>query len=115
MKSRRRYLRTLPAALLGLLALNLAGCGPTASTAVAPAIDQASLCRVSDYDVAEGCSPGQKIVFLPETFGNEQLPVIFAALNCDLRYAVALTNGAVTCIHAPVQPPKAPPAAAEKP
>jgi len=46
------------------------------------------------------CKVGRKVLFLPQTFGNEQLPVLFAAINCDLRYAVALTNGAVTCIYA---------------
>ncbi len=37
-------------------------------------------------------------VFTP-SFGNQQLLVIFAAVNCHLRYSVALTTGAVTCIY----------------
>jgi hypothetical protein len=44
------------------------------------------------------------VAFLPDRWGNEQLPVIFAAVNCDLRYSVALTEGAVTCIYAPITP-----------
>jgi hypothetical protein len=84
-----------------------------AVTSVAPAIDQASLCEVNDYGLASACKPGQKIVFLPRSFGNEQLPILFAAINCDLRYAVALTNGAVTCIHGPITPAKAEEAAPE--
>ncbi|OOG42309.1 hypothetical protein B0E52_09910 [Rhodanobacter sp. C06] len=49
---------------------------------------------------AAKCSAGQKVVFLPDHWGNEQLPILFAAVNCDLRYTVALTNGGVACIYA---------------
>ena len=75
------------------------------------AINQKDLCQVQSWhhdDVATSCRPGQKVVFLPPSFGNEQLPIIFAAVNCDLRYTVALTNGAVTCIYGPITPESAP-------
>lgn len=78
-----------------------------------PPIDQANLCEVNDWRhdaVAEACTPGQKVVYLPRSWGNEQLPVIFSAVNCDLRYSVALTNGAVTCIYGPITPKPAKPA-----
>lgn len=75
-------------------------------------IDQNRLCEVTgwQHDVAkEYCEPGQKIVYLPESWGNDQLPILFAAVNCDLRYSVALTKGAVTCIYAPIDvEPKSP-------
>ena len=79
---------------------------------VASTIDQANLCEVKLWqhdDVASSCKPGQKVVYLPSSWGNEQLPIIFAAVNCDLRYAVALTNGAVTCIYGPITPSPAEP------
>jgi hypothetical protein len=38
---------------------------------------------------------------VPASFGNEQLPVLFAAVNCDMRYAIALTKGGVACIYEP--------------
>jgi hypothetical protein len=69
-------------------------------------IDQASLCQVSDISALFGplpCEPGQKVVFLPDMFGNQQIPVIFAAKHCDLRYSVALTVGGVSCIYMPSQ------------
>lgn len=47
-------------------------------------IRQGHLCEVQawQHDVAkQTCLPGQKIVFLPERWGNEQLPVLFAAVN----------------------------------
>jgi hypothetical protein len=69
-------------------------------------IDQDNLCEVNSWAPAETsktCKVGQKVVFLPNSFGNEQLPILFAALNCDLRYSVALTTGAVSCIYAPTK------------
>lgn len=68
-------------------------------------VDQKNLCEVSEWRadaVAEACKPGQKVVFLPRQFGNEQLPIFFTAVNCDLRYSVAITNGGVTCIYQPI-------------
>jgi hypothetical protein len=94
------------------------GSSPVASTAAAPnttsvaAVD-GHLCEVKSWrydDVAASCTPGQKVIFAPDSFGNEQLPVIFAAVNCDLHYSVALTTGAVTCIYHPVVPKPATPA-----
>lgn len=73
----------------------------------ASAIDQSNICEVNAWRhdvVASKCKPGQKVVFLPSSFGNEQLPVIFAAINCDLRYSIALTTGGVTCIYGPITP-----------
>lgn len=67
-------------------------------------IDQDSLCEVKEWQLdttTKQCKTGQKVVYLPNSWGNEQLPVIFAAVNCDLRYSVALTEGAVTCIYYP--------------
>lgn len=105
----------LPALLLG--AGLMTGCQPQQPVAVdakaasAPAIDQAHPCEVSDFrvDVVAGvCKPGQKVAFLPRSFGNEQLPILFAALHCDLRYTVVLSTGGVTCIYQPVTRPPEP-------
>ncbi|WP_157982585.1 hypothetical protein [Simplicispira lacusdiani] len=106
-----------------VVAASMAGCSPQAqspATSAAPApqmvIDQAQLCEVNAWQhdlVASVCKPGQKVVFLPRSFGNAQLPILFAAVNCDLRYAVALTEGAVTCIYSPIQPAPAQPAATD--
>lgn len=68
-------------------------------------IDQSKVCEVTDWHhdvVKAACTPGQKVVFLPNSWGNEQLPVIFAAVNCDLRFNVAMTVGGVACIFAPI-------------
>lgn len=67
--------------------------------------DQSTLCVVSDFNPAEGvlaeCVSGQKVLFAPPVYGNEQFPVLFAARYCDLRYNVVITVGAVACIYLP--------------
>ncbi len=102
--------------------VSLGGCGggqqQGAATVVAAAssdksIDQSKVCQTNSWQVASDCKVGQKIAFLPESWGNEQLPVMFAAVNCDLRYSVAMTKGAVVCIFNPIKPDE--PAAASAP
>ena len=95
----------------GIVVAAASGCNQSQKPQIAD-VDQVNLCEVSAWQhdaAAKVCKPGQKVVFLPETFGNAQLPILFAAVNCDLRYAVALTHGAVTCIYNPITPKKAPP------
>jgi hypothetical protein len=97
------------------IALATSGCNQQPPQKTEASIDQTNLCEVHAWRhdiVAGACKPGQKVAFLPPSFGNEQLPIIFAAVNCDLRYSVALTNGAVTCIYQPITPRPAPAAGA---
>jgi hypothetical protein len=102
----------------GLAACSGSGASPQVSSpgaAVAGAnVDQDTLCETKTFNVVDNCKSGQKVIFLPSSFGNEQLPVLFAALNCDLRYNVALTKGAVACIFKQIKP-EAPAAAASEP
>lgn len=98
-------------AVSGLLTASLvllAGCqqGVGAVSAAEP-IDQDNLCQVSEWKLdttSKACKPGQKVAFLPSRWSSEQLPIYFAAANCDMRYAVAQTNGGVVCIFKPVTP-----------
>ena len=72
-------------------------------------IDQEKLCEVKGWQkdvTAASCKAGQKVVYLPSSFGNEQLPVIFAAVNCDHRFSIALTKGGVSCIYSPLKSDK---------
>ena len=87
--------------LLCIAVAMLSGCGQQDMS-----VDQETLCEVKGWQkdiTAESCKHGQKVVFLPNSFGNEQLPVIFAALNCDHRFSIALTNGGVSCIYFPLK------------
>ncbi|MDP3521290.1 MAG: hypothetical protein Q8S02_11780 [Hydrogenophaga sp.] len=110
-------LRLSALTLLLAISATLAGCNqPQAAQAAQaaaapalPAIDQANLCEVKGWQhdvVAQSCKPGQKVIYLPDSWGNEQLPVIFAAVNCDMRYSVTITKGAVACIYSPMTPAK---------
>ncbi len=106
-------------AILAMAVTLLTACNQEkAEPQVVPSIDQSNLCQVDTWvatDVASRCKLGQKVVFLPPSFGNQQLPVIFAAVNCDLRYSVALTTGAVTCIYGPIKPAEETPEKPAKP
>ncbi|HEX7369988.1 MAG TPA: hypothetical protein VF284_06880 [Rhodanobacteraceae bacterium] len=68
-----------------------------------PALDQGDYCFVLNYPMGmsalKTCKPGERVVFMPQQWGNEQLPIQFVSMACDLRYTVALTNGGVVCIY----------------
>lgn len=98
-------------AVAAIASLTMAGCDYSKADIPAPADApvQRALCMVqtNDYNkIAESCVKGEKIVFTPTRFGNEQLPVIFAAVHCDHRYSIALTKGAVSCIYNPIEQDK---------
>lgn len=84
--------------------VSLSGCNleaPLQNTSMN--INQSSVCEVSEWqrDKTANCTVGQKIVFLPDSWGNAQLPILFATVNCDHRFAIALTEGGVSCIYLP--------------
>jgi len=102
--------RGLFALIVFVGALIVVGCTPpmpagqTIEIAAAPEINQRKLCSMDNpFGFGANCEPGQKVIFMPNRWGNEQLPVMFAATNCDLRYSVVLTKGAATCIYAPLR------------
>jgi hypothetical protein len=75
-------------------------------SASASDIDQNTVCTTDSWKVVDNagkCKEGQKIAFLPNSFGNEQLPIMFIGLNCDLRFNVSLTKGGAVCIFKPVE------------
>ena len=76
----------------------------TTSADVNATINQQNVCAVSTDQIDESnksCKIGQKIAFLPDSWGNEQLPIVFVASHCDMRYSVAMNNGGVVCIYLP--------------
>lgn len=79
---------------------------PLSAVAKETEVDSTTLCMVNGYNVSENlkkCEKGTKIAYLPQTFGNEQLPIMFVAGHCDLRYTVSLTTGGVVCVFNPVE------------
>jgi hypothetical protein len=64
-------------------------------------IDQQNICMVDQagYEtVSATCKEGQKVLFIPDVFGNKQMPVVFAGMYCDLRYQVVHNEGGVACV-----------------
>jgi len=94
-------------AFAAVITVSLAGCQEAASITEGPKTPaaQPTLCVVSDFRqdvVAAQCTAGQPVAYLPDRFGNEQLPIMFAAVNCDLSKQVVHTNGGVACTYRPV-------------
>ena len=99
-------LKKLMCGVIALMALTACKEQPTSSTEAAINIDQQQLCEVKNWQkdaTALACKAGQKVLFMPASFGNEQLPVLFAAVNCDHRFSIALTKGGVSCIYTPLK------------
>ncbi len=99
-------LKKLMFGVMALMALTACKEQPTSSTEAAINIDQQQLCEVKNWQkdaTALACKAGQKVLFMPASFGNEQLPVLFAAVNCDHRFSIALTKGGVSCIYTPLK------------
>ena len=80
------------------LATLLSGCDQSLDSP-----DQSVICEAKQYNAVKDCKPGQKVAFTPDSWGNQQLPIYFTALNCDMRYSVALTEGGVVCIYNPLK------------
>lgn len=80
----------------------------TASAAQKEPSVQGGICYVSDFQAnsTSACKPGQKIAFPPNSWGNDQLPLMFISANCDFRYPVVMNNGGAVCVHAKIDPNK---------
>lgn len=111
---------------LGLVALAvgctvLAGCEKALSAQAAEVeeramaesrVDQGTLCETRNWQrnvVERLCSPGQKIIFVPEppedpALADPMLPLYFVAVNCDMRHSVVQSSGGVVCVYRPVSP-----------
>ena len=63
------------------------------------AVDNSSMCVVSNFNTIPKCEEGKPIAFLPESWGNDQLPLYFVALHCDLNHQIVHNNGGVVCIY----------------
>jgi hypothetical protein len=73
---------------------------PTSTSHEHATSDNASkLCAFSNDEETDKCQPGQIALFIPHSFGNEQLPVIFAAKYCDFNFPIVSTIGSVSCVY----------------
>lgn len=91
----------VPGILCALSAIAaLSACsGPSGSNPRAPSdIDQSSVCVYDSAETAKRCKDGQLSFFRPDSWGNEQFPLIVAASYCDFNHAVMHTKGGVVCV-----------------
>lgn len=57
-------------------------------------------CWGTDYEsIDKNCKNGDIMIFVPQTFGNEQYPVIIAGTRCDFEYPIVQTVGGVSCVY----------------
>lgn len=59
----------------------------------------ARVCMVYDFDT-RGCRAGDDLLYMPRSFGNEQLPIEFIGKKCNMDKPIALTKGGVACTYA---------------
>ena len=113
-KSTRLVLLAMTCAFTG----SLTGCDKELPSGGSLRLPYNSLCEAKTIvmeDVVTACSEGQRVLFRPEKRGSEELSVIFAAQYCNPEYAVALTNGAVSCVFKPIDLGYIPEAMGKKP
>ncbi len=108
--------RTTPARLLAVAtlvactAIVLSGCDKFKGKASAPppasvvavtsdfTANTSQLCMFANIEEAGKCKSGQTAFFAPQSWGNEQFPVVVAAKYCDFNHPIVLTNGGVACV-----------------
>ena len=57
-----------------------------------------SLCIMNDIK-ADHCKEGELAWFMPSRWGNDQLPIAFAAAVCDFHHPIVWNNGGVACVY----------------
>lgn len=62
-------------------------------------LKQNHACQVSTTDgLISSCKDGDVLIFTPNIFGNEQMPVKIAGLVCDFQHPIVYNEGGVSCI-----------------
>ncbi|MEE2003011.1 hypothetical protein QWY20_16250 [Alkalimonas sp. MEB108] len=71
-----------------------------ASTSVAEqqALAANTLCQVDQNFDISACRDGNRFVFQPTRFGNEQLPISVIAAFCDIHQPIHFNKAGVVCI-----------------
>ena len=70
-----------------------------ASLVAIPLTLQARVCVVHELDTT-ACQKGDDLLFMPHTYGSDQLPIEFAGKKCDFNKQIALNKGGVVCTYA---------------
>nr|PMI52312.1 hypothetical protein BCU43_19900 [Vibrio lentus]PMI89476.1 hypothetical protein BCU35_23040 [Vibrio lentus]PMI98573.1 hypothetical protein BCU32_16865 [Vibrio lentus] len=58
-----------------------------------------TICHFANGDEANAkCKDGDVAMWTPNSFGNEQLPILYISLFCDFEAPITHTVGGVSCI-----------------
>lgn len=80
------------------VALLLSGCLDFQNKAAT--IDQSKSCLVQTDEQIKNCKVGELVLFAPQRWGNEQLPLFIIAQYCDTNHQVMYNNSGVVCVFA---------------
>lgn len=62
-------------------------------------LKQDKICHFANGDEANAkCKDGDVAMWTPNSFGNEQLPILYISLFCDFEAPITHTVGGVSCI-----------------
>ena len=71
-----------------------------------PLIDQSKLCVFSDEKSLKECKNGELAMFAPNSWGNEQLPIVIASQYCDFNYQIMYNDSGFVCVFNNLRAPK---------
>ncbi len=78
----------------------LSGCNNDSSNPNSKAKELAQeVCLVNQEDDFNKCATGQRVFFQPQSFGNQQLPLIFISYFCDIHQPIHFNASGVVCIY----------------
>ena len=60
-------------------------------------VGKSTYCAASTPEEVDQCRNGELILFAPDMFGNEQLPLVFIAQYCDTEKPVFFNKSGVVC------------------
>ncbi len=83
-------------AVLGA-SLMLASCGGGFSNT--GKINNGDICITNDFRTIPNCKNGELIAFLPNSWGNDQLPLYFITLHCDFNHKIVYNRSGVVCVY----------------
>lgn len=62
-------------------------------------LKQNSMCHVSNAEeMVQNCKDGDILLFTPQIFGNEQLPINITGFACDFERPIVWNASGVTCV-----------------
>lgn len=62
-------------------------------------INNGDICITNDFRTIPNCKNGELIAFLPNSWGNDQLPLYFITLHCDFNHQIVYNRSGVVCVY----------------